>query len=137
MKSTTNRYQRNYMMAKSQLETLESIANDIEHEYIKSHNIVNGNGETPKAIFCIDDETTFDRVNVECSELPEIKANFAEQLAARETLEAAEDALVEYGLSIAPTKEREILRKSAAKNYTTKRKIIDLVLKLDVSTVRA
>ena len=137
MKSTTNRYQRNYMMAKAQLETLESIMNDMESEYIKAHGIVNEDGETPKAIYCIDDGATFDRVNAECAELPEFKANWAEQLEARETLKAAENMLVEYGLSIAPAKEREILRKDAATNYTTKKKIIDLVMRLDVSTVRA
>ena len=137
MKSTTNRYQRNYMMAKAQLETLESIMNDMEREYIKAHGIVNDNGESPKAIYCIDDEATFNRVNAECGELPEFKSNFAEQLEARKTLEAAENMLVEYGLSIAPAKEREILRKSASENYTTKEKIISMVMKLDVSTVRA
>ena len=136
MKRTTNKYQRNYMMAKAQLETLESTSNDMEREYIKAHNIVNENGEVPTAIYCIDTEAMFDRANAECSELTEFKSNWAEQLEARETLKSAEDALVEYALSIAPAKEREILRKSAAENYTTKRKIIDLVLKLDVSTVR-
>ena len=43
---------------------------------------------------------------------------------------------MERRVSIAPKAERSVLEKSAATNYTIRRKIIDLVLRLDVSTVR-
>ena len=137
MKRTTNAIQRQYMTAKAQLETLESIAQDLERDYIRVHHIVNADGTIPTAIYCIDDEATFDRANAETDAMPEHQANWTEQLKAREALKAAEDALIAYGLSIAPAKVRETLRRAAATDYTTRCKIIDLAFRLDVSTVRA
>ena len=137
MKSTTNRIQRAYMLAKANLGALEDIEKEIERKYIADHNITNAGGEVPERIYCIDDESVFDKANSECSDMPESKANFADILEARELLEQAENALIAYGLSIAPAREREILTRSAETNYTIRRKIIDLVLRLDASTVRA
>ena len=136
MKRTTNRAQEVYMLAKSNLSALEEIEADIERKYIVEHNIVNADGTTPTRIFCIDDDATFEKANAESAELPKMKANFKEVLEARDLLEEAENGLIAYGLSIAPEAERAVLEKSAATNYTTRRKIIDLVLRLDVSTVR-
>ena len=124
------------MLAKANLDALEEIEADIERKYIKEHNIVNADGTTPTRIFCIDDDATFEKANAESAELPEMKANFKDVLEARDLLDEAENGLVAYGLSIAPEKERTVLEKAAATNYTTRRKIIDLVLRLDVSTVR-
>ncbi len=136
MKSTTNRYQRTYMLAKAHLETLESKHNEIERQYIIEQGITNKDGETPEAIYCIDDSDTFDRINLEFSELPEAQATWLEILEARELLKQAEEQLITYGLSIAPAKQREILARAAETNYTTRIKIIDLVMRLDVATVR-
>ena len=124
------------MLAKANLDALEEIEADIERKYIAEHNIVNADGTTPTRIFCIDDDATFEKANAESAELPEMKANFKDVLEARDLLDEAENGLVAYGLSIAPEKERTVLEKAAATNYTTRRKIIDLVLRLDVSTVR-
>lgn len=124
------------MLAKANLDALEEIEADIERKYIAEHNIVNADGTTPTRIFCIDDDATFEKANAESAELPEMKANFKNLLEARDLLDEAENGLVAYGLSLAPEKERTVLEKAAAANYTTRRKIIDLVLRLDVSTVR-
>ena len=124
------------MLAKANLDALEEIEADIERKYIAEHNIINADGTTPTRIFCIDDDATFEKANAESAELPEMKANFKDVLEARDLLDEAENGLVAYGLSIAPEKERTVLEKAAVTNYTTRRKIIDLVLRLDVSTVR-
>ena len=124
------------MLAKANLDALEEIEADIERKYIAEHNIVNPDGSTPERIYCIDDEITFEKANTESAELPEMKANFKEILEARELLEEAENELIAYGISIAPEAERAVLERAAATNYTTRRKIIDLVLRLDVSTVK-
>ena len=124
------------MLAKANLDALEEIEADIERKYIAEHNIVNADGTTPTRIFCIDDDAAFEKANAESAELPEMKANFKDVLEARDLLDEAENGLVAYGLSIAPEKERTVLEKAAATNYTTRRKIIDLVLRLDVSTVK-
>ena len=124
------------MLAKANLDALEEVEADIERRYIAEHNIVNPDGSTPQRIFCIDDDATFEKANAESTELPEMKANFKEVLEARDLLEEAENGLIAYGLSIAPEAERAVLEKAAATNYTTRCKLIDITLKLDVSTVR-
>ena len=43
--------------------------------------------------------------------------------------------MIEYGLSIAPAGIRSTLAKGAKDNYTTRQKLIELVFRLDVSTV--
>ncbi len=136
MTKTTNKAQESYMIAKAYLETLEGMKKDIERKYIADHNIVNSDGSTPDQIYCIDDEAVFDVANLECSELPESKSNWQDILVAREALKIAEAKLIGYGLSIAPAREREVLTKAVKENYTTRLKVINLVLKLDVSTVR-
>ena len=124
------------MLAKANLDALEEIEADIERKYIAEHNIVNADGTTPTRIFCIDDDATFEKANAESAEIPEMKANFKDVLEARDLLDEAENGLIAYGLSIAPEAERAVLEKAAATNYTTRCKLIDMTLKLDVSTVR-
>ena len=136
MKRTTNKAQEAYMLAKANLDALEEVEADIERRYIAEHNIVNQDGSTPQRIFCIDDDATFEKANAESAELPEMKANFKEILEAKDLLKEAENELIAYGLSITPEAERSVLEKAAATNYTTRCKIIDLVLRLDVSTVK-
>ena len=123
------------MLAKANLDALEEVEADIERKYIAEHNIVNADGTTPTRIFCIDDDATFEKANAESAELPEMKANFKDVLEARDLLEEAENELIAYGLSIAPEAERSVLERAASANYTTRCKLIDMTLKLDVSTV--
>ena len=136
MKRTTNKAQEAYMLAKANLNALEEIEADIERKYIAEHNIVNADGTTPTRIFCIDDDATFEKANAESAELPKMKANFKDVLEARDLLDEAENGLIAYGLSIAPEAERSVLERAAATNYTTRCKLIDMTLKLDVSTVK-
>ena len=140
MKKSTNKYQENYMAAKALLETLNDREKEIEQKYISDNKIVNSDGEVPDQIYCIDNEEVFDKANSECAELPELKENFEKILTARAALKVSEEKLVQHGLSIIPSKnahEKEVLTKAAKENYTTRLKIIDLVLKLDARTVRA
>ena len=132
---TTNKLQEEYMYYKASLTTLEEGLDALERDYIVEQGITNDDGSTPKAIYCIDNEEVFNRANKEFSELPETVRLWNTILKYKDYLKAAEDKLIAYGLSLAPTPEREILRKSAETNYTTRCKIIDLVLRLDVSTV--
>lgn len=136
MKREYNTEQRTYMLAKAHLETLKGIQDDMERKYIAEQGVTNEDGETPNAIYCIDNGETFDRISQAFSELPETKALWPEILEAEELLKQAEEQLITYGLSIAPAKQREILARAAETNYTTRTKIIDLVMRLDVATVR-
>jgi hypothetical protein len=132
-----NKYQKAYAVARALLDTLNATEEAIERKYIVDNKVVNPDGTTPDRIYCIEDEDTFDKANEGCADLPESKVNFQKIIEARKVLEQAENNLIAYGLSLAPAKEREILTKSAATNYTTRRKILDLAFRLDTRTVRA
>jgi hypothetical protein len=132
-----NAEQRVYMLAKAHLDALMDEQAEMERNYIKAQNIINDDGTAPEMIYCIDDEEIFERINREFSELPESKAHWAKILEAEDLVKQAETQLIAYGLSIAPARERDILSKAAERDYTTRKKLIDLVLKLDASTVPA
>jgi len=136
MKKTTNKIQEQYMLAKACLETLEDKENELEHQYIIDKGIINPDGSIPDRIYCIEDEEVFNKANEEQAATAEASGLWQEILAARSNLSAAEAKLIEYGLSIIPAKEHDILKKAVKENYTTRLKVIDMVLKLDVSTVK-
>lgn len=134
MKKTTNRIQENYMKAKALVETIRFSMEELERQYIADNGIVNPDGSVPELIYCMDDEAAFDKANEEFSAVM-VSAGFeAKSNAARDALRVAEDRLIEYGLSIAPAKIREVLQRGIKENACTRMKIIDITFKLDVST---
>lgn len=79
---------------------------------------------------------TFDRAVEATSAEIEGSGLWADILAAEESLKAAEDAMIAYGLSIAPAGIRATLERGVKENYTIRLKVIDAVFHLDVSTVK-
>lgn len=139
--STTNSAQRAYMLAKAHLQALKDREAEIERAYIIAHSIRNADDTIPERVYCIDNMETFDRAveatsaEIEGSGLwADILA--ADILAAEESLKAAEDAMIAYGLSIAPAGIRATLERGVKENYTIRLKVIDAVFHLDVSTVK-
>lgn len=132
-----NKQQMNYMKAQALLKTLEEESEKLDREYIRINKIVNADGSIPRVIYAIDDMEVFNKANAECSKANEENGLWKQILKARELVKQTEDALVTYGLSIVPIIERVILTKAAQENYTTRMKILDLVMKLDVKTVTA
>lgn len=130
-----NKVQRNYMMAKAELQTCEELARDIERAYIAKNKIRNEDGEIPARVYCIDNEAVFNKANEETARI--IKENGLEEKinSALENLRAAEENLLKFALSIAPAGIRKTLERGARENYTTRMKLIDYTLRLDVSTV--
>ncbi len=130
-----NKVQRNYMMAKAELQTCEELARDIEKEYIIENGIRNNNGGIPARVYCIDDMDIFNRANEETAKI--IQESGLEEIinSARNNLEIAEENLLKFALSISPSGIREILERGAKENYTIRMKLIDSALKLDVSTI--
>lgn len=133
--STTNNVQRTYMAAKSLLQALEEREAEIEKAYIVAHGITNPDGSTPARIYCIEDAAAFDKANEETAAEIAACGLEAEHNAAMAALKAAEDRMVEYGLSLAPAGIRSTLEKGAKDSPATRQKLIDLVFRLDVSTV--
>lgn len=136
MKKTTNKIQQAYMKAKARVEAINSRHEELERQYIAKNAIVNPDGSTPELIYCIEDEAIFEKANEEFSSAMVASGLEDEMNAARSDLRAAEDKLIEYGLSIAPAKIREVLQKDIKINACTRSKVIDLVFRLDVSTVK-
>lgn len=135
MEQTTNKVQRDYMAAKALVETLKEREKQMEQAYIIANGIINPDGTIPKRIGCIMDDAVFDKANEESSAEIVACGLEAEQNVADAALKVAEDRMIEYGISIAPVGIRSILTKGVKDNYTTRQKLIDLVLRLDVSTV--
>ena len=137
MKTTMNKVQRAYMVAKARVHEIESQQEEIEKKYIADHGITNPDGSTPEYVWCIDDEATFNKANSELSALI-ISAGLEDGLnAARAALKTAEDRLIAYGLSLAPAGVRATLERGVNQNAVTRQKVLDATFRLDVSTVSA
>lgn len=78
----------------------------------------------------------FDKANQECGKVIVEKGLDAEVNKAKESLRIAEEALIAYGISIAPAAVRETLSKGVADNYNIREKMIDMVFRLDTTTVK-
>jgi hypothetical protein len=136
MKTTTNAIQRNYMLSKALVETLKAQAHDIEQKYMIDHCVfADENGNPPAEIWMLDDDKIFDEINsatgpvIDALGLP----------AAQSALRVAEDALINYGLSIVPKSIADKLRKPCFGlngdyvHIDTRAKVLDATLKLDVT----
>lgn len=134
--STTNSAQRAYMLAKAHLQALKEQEAEIERAYIVAQGIHNGDGTIPERVYCIDDAETFERASAETSAEIEGSGLWADILAAEKQLKTAEDVMIAYGISIAPAGIRATLERGVKENYTIRQKVIDLVFRLDVSTVK-
>ena len=137
MKKTTNRIQENYTKAKSLVNALEVEIARIEREYIQENVIINPDGTIPERIYMIEDEPVFNTAN-------EATASEIEALntyPARKALRQAENELIDFGLALAPAKERKVLTDRCFglnghyAHVDIREKCIDLALKLDVSTI--
>lgn len=135
MKRTTNDIQRRYMAAKALVDALDEQRISMEQDYIAAHGIINPDGTIPERIYCIDDESVFDAANEGCSEQIQACGLEKQYNDARDLLVSAENEMIAYGLSLAPSSVRATLEKGARNNYATRQKIIDLVLRLDTATV--
>lgn len=138
MATKLNKIQSTYLLAKAHLEALETALVENEREYMQAQGVTNPDGNIPDAIYRIEDEALFDKINEAHGAIIEANGMQAEINEARELLRQAEDALVEWGLSLPgiPAAEREALRQSAQTNFKTRWKVRDLALKLDASTVK-
>lgn len=125
------------MVAKANIQEIESRQDAIEKKYIADKGIVIPDGSTPEYVWCIDDEATFEKANSELSALI-ISAGLEDELnAARAALKTAEDRLIAYGLSLAPAGVRATLERGVKQNATIRQKVLDATFWLDVSTVSA
>jgi hypothetical protein len=124
-----NQVQKNYMVSKAAVKAIETVLAEKELEFLQSK------GRKEAHVWAIEDEAIFDILNVEFSATVEdMKADYT---ATRLALKAAEKAVIEYALSIAPAKIRETLRQGVKDYSKIGKDLIDTVMRLDTSTVPA
>ena len=117
------------------MQEVESRQDAAEKKFIADSGIVNPDGSVPEFLYCMEDDTAFEKANAEYAALI-ASARLEEELnAARAALKAAEDRLIAYGLSLAPAGVRATLEKAVQRNATTRAKVLDLAFWLDASTV--
>jgi hypothetical protein len=133
-----NKIQRAYALAKAQYDAIKAENDRREAEFCAARGYVTEEGTPARHVWMIDDEAIFEAANDEFCEMNEGNCN--EEIRAQEALRAAEDALIEWGLSVMPLglkKERETLRRESERNYTIRKKLIDLAFRLDARTTTA
>ena len=133
-----NAQQKLYTVAKAYLETLKDEELKIERDYMLQHNIVNKNGNTPYAVYTIDNQVTFDKANREIADIIEDSGLWASIIEAEKSLKEAEEELITFGLSIMPSKnlnEKKALEISIKENFTARLKLLNLIIKLDTITI--
>ncbi len=130
-----NRYQSEYSIAKTRVEYLETLKREVEHKYIEQNNIKNEDGTIPKRIYMIKDEDVFHKANEVVNE----NSVSSDLEAAKSKLRDAEDALIDYGLTICPASVVMTLRHACFGSYEnadTRKKMIDLTFRLDTDTIK-
>ena len=133
---TMNRIQKAYAEAKAAEMAAKALIDDLETVYIKEIGILNDNGKAPVHLWCMDDEAAFDTHNERFGKQVQESGLEADYNKARENLKEAEEALVQYGLSITPAGIRETLAKGVKENATIRNKFVDATYRLNISTLK-
>lgn len=128
-----NKQQRNYAIAKAFAEAADKQQMENEKTFLIKSGVKNPDGFIPRAIWQIEDETDFLRLSEEWDNSPLNQINEVKKAAA--VLERAEDALIDYALSIIPPGAAETLNKHR-RDYATRRKLLDLTFRLDTRTIQ-
>jgi len=132
-----NKIQRAYALAKASHDAIKEANDQREAEFCRARGYVTAEGNPALHVWMIDDETIFETANAEFCAMNEQGSN--DEIKARELLRAAEDALIEWGISIMPAsmhKEAETLRNGAKNLMRVREKLIDIAFRLDSRTIR-
>lgn len=134
MDKTICEIQKSYIVAQARLNALKAFAAEVEREYIANNGILNPDNSVPEHIFYIEDITTYEKAVAEWNDLIVAAGLDVQLTAARAELAAAEDKMIEWGLSLLPAETRAALEKEIQHNAAIREKVIDLVFRLDAST---
>lgn len=111
------------------LKAADALISDLQKEYLKKA------GFNCTVIEDIEDDELFEFHSKQFEE--EAKSEIALLKKISEQLYRVENVLIERGICLVqlPKGEKRILEESAKSNYTIRRKIINLILRLDVNTI--
>lgn len=128
-----NKQQREYAVAKAAAEAADRQQVENEKRFILEKGIKNPDGSIPATLWLIDDENIFTQL---CEEWDNSPLNIIGEVKAKAAaLKTAEDALIDYALSITPKSIADTLNKHR-RDYNTRRKMLDIAFRLDTKTVK-
>ena len=128
-----NRQQKDYAIAKAVAEAADEQQRENEKRFLVASGVKNDDGSTPTSLWMIDNEDDFLRL----AELWD-NSNLNKIELVRETakmLFIAEEALIDYALSIVPSDIAKTLNEHR-RDYSTRQKMLDLAFRLDTRTVK-
>ena len=128
-----NKQQRDYAIAKAMAESAGKHQSENLKQFLIASGVKNSDGSVPTAIWMIDDENDFLRLSEEWDKSPLNQIESVRR--AEDILEAAEDALIDYALSIIPSGVANTLN-AHRRDYSTRKKVLEISFRLDVSTVK-
>lgn len=126
-----NQQQSAYVEAKRAFDKAREKLTAAEYRFLKNK------GRIEECMDDIEDDAEFDAILDECYSQPEVEALYEDMIAKKKALKEAEDKLIAFGTSIIPGKEKETVLSEAAKNFMFRKKVIELVMRLDTRTIRA
>jgi hypothetical protein len=130
-----NKQQMEYMAAKCGYEAACEVSIETEKAFCKRHDLRNPDGSAVTSL------CSWDAPDGEWDAMVELEAQEGGQKAceakeaARLLLVEAENALIDYALSIVPESVSEKLRRGVRENYRIREQVLDMAFRLDVSTV--
>ena len=132
--SDLSKEQKNYATAKANVAALDEMYNTIEREYIEAEDIRNKDGKVPSHLWTMDDDENFEYHNQRLGKIVEESGFEKRYVAAKNALRKAEDALINFAISISPANIQETLLTGAKTNYHIREKLLDAAFRLDMST---
>lgn len=130
-----NAQQRAYSQALRSSEMAEARAAAHERAFLEARGAADRRGLPARRLWQVEDDAAFDALEAEYQADPVAAELQSTEMAARAALIKAEKALVSWALSIVPAGVRATLAPAAETNRATRKKIIDLAMRLDASTV--
>lgn len=130
-----NAQQRAYSQALRSSEMAEARAAAHERAFLEARGATDRRGLPARRLWQVEDDATFDALEAEYQADPEAVELQGAEMAARSSLIKAEKALVAWALFIVPAGVRSTLAPAAETDRSTRKKIIDLAMRLDASTV--
>ena len=130
-----NAQQQAYSQALRSSEMAEARAAAHERAFLEARGATDRRGLPARRLWQVEDYATFDALEAEYQADPVAAELQSTEMDARAALIKAEKALVSWALPIAPAGVRATLAPAAETDRATRKKIIDLAMLLDASTV--
>lgn len=127
--------QRTYNQARRASELAGARASAHERAFLAARGATDRHGQPARCLWQIENDAVFDALEAEYQADPEAVKLQKDDMAARAALIKAEKALVAWALSIVPAGTRATLAPAAEMDHATRKKIIDLAMRLDASTI--